>query len=289
MTAKIIDGKQVAQQVRAEVKRRVDDILDRGGRRPCLAVILAGDDPASAIYVRNKEKACEKSGIKSLMKRLPESVSAEELHKVIDSLNNDADVDGILLQLPLPEALRPLEADFLEQIRPDKDVDGFHPVNIGKLQLGLTAPVACTPLGVMRLLEASGEDLTGKHAVVIGRSNTVGKPMLQLLLQQNATVTVTHSRTRNLSEICQEADILIAALGRAEFVTSDMVKPGAIVIDVGINRTAEGKVTGDVDFESVSEKAGYITTVPGGVGPMTIAMLLKNTLHCYNIHEGTDA
>lgn len=286
MTARIIDGKLVSRKVKEEVKARVAALAAEGRRQPCLAVILAGDDPASAIYVRNKQKACAFSGIQSMMKRLPADVSETELQEVIKELNEDPAVDGILLQLPLPEALRSLEPTFLEQISPDKDVDGFHPINIGRLALGLPAPVACTPFGVMRLLEECGESLEGKLAVVIGRSHTVGKPMLQLLLQKNATVIVTHSRTKDLATLTRQADVIIAALGKAHFVTADMVKDGAIVIDVGINRDEDGKVTGDVDFGPVSEKAAYITTVPGGVGPMTIAMLLENTLLCYAMHEG---
>lgn len=288
MKAKIIDGRAVAKKVKAEVKAEVDKLTAAGKRQPCLSVILAGDDPASAIYVRNKEKACKANGIISRMIKLPADVSAEKLREVIRTLNDDPEVDGILLQLPLPEPLRPQEADFLNMIRPDKDVDGFHPVNIGRLTLGLEAPVACTPYGCLRLLQETGETLEGKLAVIIGRSNTVGKPMLQLLLQQNATVIICHSRTRNLPELCRMADIIIAAVGRAEFVTGDMVKEGAIVIDVGINRQENGKLLGDVNFPEVSEKASYMTKVPGGVGPMTIAMLLKNTLQCYGMHEDED-
>lgn len=283
--AQIIDGKKTAKKVKAEIKEQVDRIREAGGRIPCLSVILAGDDPASAIYVRNKEKACQENGIISRMIKLPADVTAEKLREVITELNDDPEVDGILLQLPLPDHLRKEEASFLNLIHPDKDVDGFHPINIGRLALGLPAPVACTPYGCMRLLEETGEPIEGKLALVIGRSNTVGKPMIQLLLRKNATVIVCHSRTRNLPELCRQADIIIAAVGRAEFVKGDMVKPGAIVIDVGINRQPDGKLLGDVNFPEVSEKASFITKVPGGVGPMTIAMLLKNTMLCYEEHE----
>lgn len=283
--AQIIDGRETAKKVKAEVKAEVDRLSAEGRRTPCLAVILAGDDPASAIYVRNKEKACKANGIISKMIKLPADVSAEKLSSVIKELNDDPKVDGILLQLPLPDHLRKDEADFLNMIKPDKDVDGFHPINIGRLALGLPAPIACTPYGCLRLIEETGEEIEGKLALVIGRSNTVGKPMIQLLLRKNATVIVCHSRTRNLPELSRQADIIIAAVGKAEFVTGDMVKEGAIVIDVGINRQENGKLLGDVNFPEVSEKAAYITKVPGGVGPMTIAMLLKNTLLCYEEHE----
>lgn len=285
MTAKIIDGKETAKKVKAEVKKQVDDFLAAGKRKPCLSVILAGSDPASAIYVRNKERACRANGIESRLLKLPDDVEAETLRQVIRDLNEDPAVDGILLQLPLPAHLRKLEPEFLNMIKPDKDVDGFHPINIGRLALGLPAPVACTPYGCIRLIEESGETIEGKLAIVIGRSNTVGKPMIQLLLQKNATVIVCHSRTRDLPALCRQADIVIAAVGKAEFVTGDMVKEGAIVIDVGINRQPDGKLLGDVNFPEVSAKASYITKVPGGVGPMTIAMLLKNTLLCYGLHE----
>ncbi len=286
MTAQIIDGKKVSQEVKDEIKEQLAVYLDTGRRTPCLAVILAGNDPGSAVYVRNKRKACEATGIKSIVRRLPETVTHEELIAVIGELNDDPEIDGILLQLPLPGALHAGENQYLELVSPEKDVDGFHPLNIGRLVLGLPAPQACTPAGVMRLLDETGESLEGKLALIIGRSNTVGKPLIQLLLQQNATVIVAHSRTRNLEALAKQADVLIAAVGKAHFVTADMVKPGAIVIDVGINRGEDGKVTGDVDFGPVSEKASYITTVPGGVGPMTIAMLLQNTLYCYEIREG---
>ncbi len=286
MTAQIIDGKKVSKEVKDEIKEQLAVYLETGRRTPCLAVILAGNDPGSAVYVRNKQKACEQTGITSIVKRLPETVTREELTAVIEDLNQDPEVDGILLQLPLPGSLHAEENEFLELVSPEKDVDGFHPINIGRMVLGLASPQACTPAGVMRLLEESGENLEGKLALIIGRSNTVGKPLIQLLLQQNATVMVAHSRTKNLAALASQADILIAAVGKAHFVTEDMVKEGAIVIDVGINRGEDGKVTGDVDFEPVSQKASYITTVPGGVGPMTIAMLLQNTLYCYEAREG---
>ncbi len=285
MKARIIDGRATAKKVKAEVKAVTDVLRKEDKRPPCLSVILAGEDPASAIYVRNKEKACKANGILSVKHALPEDVSAEKLEEVIRALNEDERVDGILLQLPLPDHLNDRQAYFLNLIRPDKDVDGFHPLNVGRLTLGLDAPVACTPYGCMRLLEETGEDLEGKLALVIGRSNTVGKPMIQLLLQKNATVIVAHSRTKNLPELSRQADIIIAAVGQSEFLSGDMVKEGVIVIDVGINRQENGKLLGDVNFPEVSEKASYITTVPGGVGPMTVAMLLKNTLKCYEMHN----
>jgi len=234
-----------------------------------------GENPASQVYVRNKENGCIKAGIRSTVIRLPEDCSQEELEKTVVSLNEDESVHGILVQLPLPKGLN--EESVLRLIDPNKDVDGFHAMNSGRLMNGQPGFVPCTPLGVMKLLKNYGIDPNGKHAVVIGRSNIVGKPMAMLLLQANATVTICHSRTQNLSEITRQADILVAAVGRANFVTADMVKPGAAVIDVGINRV-DGKIVGDVDFDAVSEVAGYITPVPGGVGQMTIAMLLSNTL-----------
>lgn len=238
-------------------------------------MVLVGENPASQVYVRNKENGCIKAGIRSTVIRLEESCTQEELEKTVSSLNEDASVHGILVQLPLPKHLD--EARVLRLIDPDKDVDGFHAMNSGRLMNGQQGFVPCTPLGVMKLLESYGINPAGKHAVVIGRSNIVGKPMAMLLLQANATVTICHSRTQNLAEITRQADILVAAVGRANFVTADMVKPGAAVIDVGINRV-DGKIVGDVDFDAVSEVAGHITPVPGGVGQMTIAMLLSNTL-----------
>ena len=274
MAATMIDGRAVAKAFKEEIAEKAAKMI-AGGIEPHLAVVLVGENPASQVYVRNKENGCIKAGIRSTVIRLDEACTQEELEKTVVSLNEDASVHGILVQLPLPRHLD--EARVLRLIDPDKDVDGFHAMNSGRLMNGQPGFVPCTPLGVMKLLESYGIDPCGKHAVVIGRSNIVGKPMAMLLLAANATVTVCHSRTQNLSEITRQADILVAAVGRANFVTADMVKPGAAVIDVGINRV-DGKIVGDVDYDAVSEVAGYITPVPGGVGQMTIAMLLSNTL-----------
>ena len=274
MAATLIDGRAVAKAFKEEIAQKTARMIE-GGIQPHLAVVLVGENPASQVYVRNKENGCIKAGIRSTVIRLEETCTQEELEKTVVSLNEDASVHGILVQLPLPRHLD--EARVLRLIDPDKDVDGFHAMNSGRLMNGQPGFVPCTPLGVMKLLESYGVDPCGKHAVVIGRSNIVGKPMAMLLLAANATVTVCHSRTQNLKEITRQADILVAAVGRANFVTADMVKPGAVVIDVGINRV-DGKIVGDVDFDAVSETAGYITPVPGGVGQMTIAMLLANTL-----------
>ena len=274
MAATMIDGRAVAKAFKEEIAEKTAQMI-AGGIQPHLAVVLVGENPASQVYVRNKENGCIKAGIRSTVIRLDEGCTQEELEKTVTSLNEDASVHGILVQLPLPRHLD--EARVLRLIDPDKDVDGFHAMNSGRLMNGQPGFVPCTPLGVMKLLESYGIDPAGKHAVVIGRSNIVGKPMAMLLLQANATVTVCHSRTQNLKEITKQADILVAAVGHANFVTADMVKPGAAVIDVGINRV-DGKIVGDVDYDAVSEVAGYITPVPGGVGQMTIAMLLSNTL-----------
>ena len=274
MTATLIDGRAVAKAFKEEIAQRTQAMIAQGVT-PHLAVVLVGEDPASQVYVRNKENGCIKAGIRSTVIRLEEDCTQQELEETVKRLNADASVDGILVQLPLPKHLN--EASVLRLIDPDKDVDGFHAMNSGRLMNGQPGFVPCTPLGVMKLLEAYGIDPAGKHAVVIGRSNIVGKPMTMLLLRANATVTICHSRTQNLAEITRQADILVAAVGRANFVTADMVKPGAAVIDVGINRV-DGKIVGDVDFDAVSGVAGYITPVPGGVGQMTIAMLLANTL-----------
>ncbi len=268
---KIIDGKAVAADIRAQLKDRIG----RSGKEVGLAVVMVGDNPASRVYVRNKEKACRETGILSRTYELPEGVSQPELEALIVSLAADERVHGILLQLPLPEGLDARSA--LAKIPPSKDVDGFSAENLGKLVRGERALVACTPFGVMKLLESAGISPAGKRAVVLGRSETVGKPLALLLLNADATVTVCHSRTENLKEICREADILVSAVGKPGFVTEDMVKEGAVVIDVGINRGADGKLCGDVDFERVAPKTSYITPVPGGVGPMTVAMLLCNT------------
>ena len=273
MSAVWMDGRAVAKAYKEEIARETEAILS-SGVTPHLAVVLVGENPASQVYVRNKENACQKAGIRSSVIRLSEDCTQDELEKVVASLNNDEGVHGILVQLPLPAHLD--EARILALIDPDKDVDGFHAMNSGRLMNGQSGFVPCTPLGVMKLLEAYRIPLEGRHAVVIGRSNIVGKPMAMLLLAQNATVTVCHSRTKNLAELTRQADILVAAVGKAGFVTADMVKPGAVVIDVGINRV-DGQIVGDVDA-LVSEVAGYMTPVPGGVGQMTIAMLLANTL-----------
>ena len=275
MSAKIIDGKAVAASIRASVKDKVAALVQRGVR-PGLAVILAGDDPASRVYVRNKVRACEETGVRSELHELPGSVSEAELLQRVAKLNADAAVHGILVQLPLPKHIN--SDRVLEAVAPAKDVDGFHLENLGALVAGRPGVVPCTPAGVMRLIEHAGVDLAGRHAVVIGRSNIVGKPQALLLLQKNATVTIAHSKTRDLPSITRQADVLVAAVGRAKLVTADMVKPGACVIDVGVNRLPDGTLAGDVDFDSVKAVAGSITPVPGGVGPMTIAMLLENCL-----------
>ena len=273
MSAVLIDGRSVANRWKASIAKETESLLARG-ITPHLAVVLVGENPASQVYVRNKENACIKAGIRSTVIRLEETCTQEELERVVLSLNADAGVSGILVQLPLPAHLD--EARVLALIDPDKDVDGFHAMNSGRLMNGEPHFVPCTPLGVMKLLEAYEIPVRGKRAVVIGRSNIVGKPMAMLLLAQDATVTICHSRTENLADITRQADILVAAVGRAGFVTADMVKPGAAVIDVGINRV-DGKIVGDVHPE-VEQVAGYLTPVPGGVGQMTIAMLLANTL-----------
>jgi methylenetetrahydrofolate dehydrogenase (NADP+)/methenyltetrahydrofolate cyclohydrolase len=275
MTATIIDGKAVSDRLKTQIASEVAD-LKAQGRTVGLAVILVGDDPASHIYVRNKIMACEKTGIVSTEHRLPADVSEAELLKVIDSLNKDRAIHGILLQLPLPAHLD--ENKMVLAISPDKDVDGLHPLNAGRLMAGLPGMVPCTPQGSLMLIKEIKQDLTGLHAVVIGRSLLFGKPMAQLLLGENCTVTHCHSKTRDLAAVCRQADILVAAVGRAGMVKGDWVKPGAIVIDVGINRIAEKKVVGDVAYDEAAQVAGAITPVPGGVGPMTIACLLANTL-----------
>ena len=272
MTAQIIDGKTVATQIRAQTKAEVAK-LDRA---PALAVIMVGDNPASAVYVRNKIKACNEAGIISIERHLPDSCSEETLLSQIEALNRDDTVDGILVQLPLPAQIR--SGLVLEKIDPDKDVDGFHIYNTGKLMTTGGGFKPCTPAGIMELLQAIGYNVEGKHAVILGRSNIVGKPLAMLMLQANATVTMTHSHTPDLKRYTNDADILVAAIGKPKFVTADMIKKGAVVIDVGVNRDENGKLCGDVDTESAKDVAGWITPVPGGVGPMTIAMLLHNTL-----------
>ena len=274
MAAQLLDGKAMSEELRAEIARKVAALKERGVT-PGLAVILVGDDPASQIYVRNKGIGCEKTGMHSVTIRMPEDTTQQALEGQIRALNADPAIHGILVQLPLPPHLD--EAAALAAIAPEKDVDGFHVQNAGRLLCGLPGVVACTPKGAMEMIRRTGVDLAGKEAVVVGRSNIVGKPMAMLLLQANCTVTMCHSRTADLASHTRRADILVAAVGRPGFITADMVKPGAIVIDVGINRV-DGKVVGDVDFEHVKDVAGWITPVPGGVGRMTITMLLQNTL-----------
>ena len=273
--AKLIDGKAISAAVRAEVAAAVTE-LKKQGITPGLAVILVGDDPASRIYVNNKKKACAEVGFYSEEITLPADTTEQQLLAVVDELNNRADIHGILCQLPLPKPLS--DKTVIEAISPKKDVDAFHAENVGHIMIGDHTFLPCTPAGVMELLRRSGVAVEGKQCVVVGRSNIVGKPMAMLLLQQNGTVTICHSRTWNLKEVCRTADILVAAVGRPKFITADMVKPGAAVIDVGMDRDENGKLCGDVDFDNVEPIAGYITPVPGGVGPMTIAMLMKNTL-----------
>ena len=274
MAAEILDGKMMSEKLRAEIAQRVAALKGKGVT-PGLAVILVGNDPASEIYVRNKGKGCEEVGIYSRTIRLPEETTRQELDREIEKLNADPAIHGILVQLPLPKHLDEQEA--LAKILPEKDVDGFHLINAGHMMTGTDGVIACTPRGALYMIKSTGIDLNGKEAVVIGRSNIVGKPMAMLLLRENCTVTMCHSRTKNLAEHTRRADILVAAVGKAGFVTADMVKDGAVVIDVGINRV-DGKVRGDVDFENVKEKAAWITPVPGGVGRMTITMLLDNTV-----------
>ncbi|MBE6763400.1 MAG: bifunctional methylenetetrahydrofolate dehydrogenase/methenyltetrahydrofolate cyclohydrolase FolD [Ruminococcaceae bacterium] len=273
--AVIIDGKAVSAAVRAEVAAEVEQLKAKG-ITPGLAVIIVGDDPASRVYVNNKKKACSEVGMYSEEFALPADTTQEELLALVASLNGRSDINGILCQLPLPKGLS--DKDVIEAISPVKDVDAFHAQNVGNIMIGDYRFLPCTPAGVMELLHRAGVEVAGKRCVVIGRSNIVGKPMAMLLLHENGTVTVCHSRTQELAAICREADILVAAVGKAKFVTADMVKPGAAVIDVGMNRDENGKLCGDVDYASVEPIAGYITPVPGGVGPMTIAMLMKNTL-----------
>lgn len=279
MSAKLIDGKAIAQKIREDIKKEVKCLQDNG-IIPGLAVILVGNDPASQVYVGHKEKACKEVGFHSQIYRLAEDISQTELLNLIKKLNNDKNIHGILVQLPLPKHLD--EKEVINTIAPNKDVDGFHPLNAGALFIGEKSLVPCTPKGCIYLLKEIGYDLQGKKAVIVGRSNIVGKPIAVLLLNENATVTICHSRTQNLKEELLKADVVVAAVGRANFITGDMIKPGAVIIDVGINRLDNGKLVGDVEFETVKEKAGWITPVPGGVGPMTIAMLMQNTLEAVN-------
>lgn len=279
----LIDGKAVSLQVKQQVKQECDKLKTKGVT-PGLAVIIVGDDPASQVYVRNKEKACEECGFYSVKYALDADTTQDELNALIDKLNKDEKINGILCQLPLPKHLD--DKEVINRIDPIKDVDAFHPVNVGAIMIGDYNFLPCTPAGVMELIHSTGVDVTGKKAVVIGRSNIVGKPMAMLLLHENATVEITHSKTIDLKSITKEADILVAAIGRAKFVTADMVKNGAIVIDVGMNRDENGKLCGDVDFENVKDKCSFITPVPGGVGPMTISMLMRNTLTAAKLQNG---
>lgn len=271
-----LDGKIVSQEIRYRLRARTDDFRQRYGYAPGLAVILVGDDPASRVYVRNKHRACEEVGFLSTGYTLPVDTTEEELLALIERLNHDDTVHGILVQLPLPKHIR--ESVVVSAISPDKDVDAFHPVNVGKIMTGNHTFLPCTPAGITEILHYYGIHAEGKHCVVIGRSNIVGKPMALLLLEENGTVTICHSKTQNLAELTRQADILVVAVGKPHFVTADMIKPGAVIIDVGINRLDDGKLCGDVDEASVSDVAAALTPVPGGVGPMTITMLLNNTL-----------
>ena len=271
----ITDGKELAGTIRTELKQEVENIKKKGVQ-PKLAVIMVGEDKASAVYVRNKSKACNEVGVEYEEFLLPTETTMDKLLGLIETLNQDTNIDGILLQSPIPKHLDIDEA--FRAIDPGKDVDGFHPVNVGKLSLNQDCFVSCTPFGIIKMLETYHVPIEGKHAVIIGRSNIVGKPLIQCLLNKNATVTICHSKTQNLEEVTKQADILIAAIGKPEFVTANMVKEGATVIDVGINRTEDGKLVGDVNFEEVSKQASYITPVPGGVGPMTVAMLMTNVV-----------
>ena len=282
----IIDGKKVPANVKESVRLETDRLIAEHGVTPGLAVVIVGDDPASRVYVNNKKKACGLVGFKSEEYALPAETTQEELLALVDTLNKKPDINGILVQLPLPEHLD--DKAVIERISPEKDVDAFHAVNVGKIMLGEYDFLPCTPAGVMEMLRQYEIPVEGRECVVIGRSNIVGKPMGMLLLHENGTVTICHSRTKNLKEVCQRADILVAAVGKAKFVTADMVKDGAVVIDVGMNRDENGKLCGDVDFENVKDKCSYITPVPGGVGPMTIATLMKNTLKACRLQNGID-
>jgi methylenetetrahydrofolate dehydrogenase (NADP+)/methenyltetrahydrofolate cyclohydrolase len=287
MAASLIDGKRIAQQVRAELAGEVAKWVAAGNRQPGLAAVLVGDDPASHVYVKSKRKACAEAGLASWLHQLPASTRTSQLLELIGQLNADPDVDGILVQLPLPQQID--EFAILAAVDPWKDVDGFGPENSGLLTLNRPRHVACTPLGIWELLQREKIPLCGQHVVILGRSGTVGKPLALLLMQKhsqaNATVTVCHSMSKQIGELCRQADVIVAAIGRAHFLTADMVRPGAVIIDVGINRLPDGKLVGDVDFANVANIASAITPVPGGVGPMTIAMLLRNTLHACRLRS----
>ena len=281
----IIDGKAVSASVKAQVKEECE-ALKAKGVAPGLAVIIVGEDPASQVYVRNKERACEECGFYSKKYALPAETTQEELNALVDELNNDKSINGILCQLPLPSHLD--DKEVINRISPKKDVDAFHPENVGQIMIGDYSFLPCTPAGVIELIKSTGIDISGKKAVVIGRSNIVGKPMAMLLLHENATVEIAHSKTKDIAETARSADILVVAIGKAKFVKSDMVKDGAVVIDVGMNRDENGKLCGDVDFEDVKDKCSFITPVPGGVGPMTISMLMKNTLTAAKLQNGIE-
>ena len=274
----LIDGKKVSGEIRNRLADEIQELKKKAGKTPGLATVLVGDDPASAVYVRNKNKVCGELGFQSFEQKLSADTSEEKLLQLVGELNSNKDVHGILVQLPLPDQID--SEKILQAIDPKKDVDGFHPVNVGKLVVGNALLTPCTPTGIIALLDRYDIEISGKHAVIIGRSNIVGKPVSMLLLHRNATITICHSRTQNLEEVTRSADILVAAVGRANFVTDEMVSEGTVVIDVGINRV-DGKLTGDIDFEPVSKKASHITPVPGGVGPMTIALLMENTLKAF--------
>jgi methylenetetrahydrofolate dehydrogenase (NADP+)/methenyltetrahydrofolate cyclohydrolase len=282
--AQQMSGKVVSAQVREALKEETKNLIESTGIYPGLAVILVGNDPASQVYVRNKQLACEELGFHAFEYKLSENTTQQQLLDLINVLNKDAKVHGILVQLPLPEHLD--EQSVLYAIAPEKDVDAFHPLNVGKIMIGNYDVLPCTPAGVMEMLDAYGISIAGKQCVVVGRSNIVGKPMAMLLLQRSGTVTICHSKTKNLAEICAGADILVVAIGKPNFITADMVKEGAVVVDVGINRLENKKLCGDVDFQQVAPKASYITPVPGGVGPMTITMLMKNTLRAAKVQNG---
>ena len=275
----ILDGKQLSQELKDEMRQEVEALAQKYGRRPCLMVVIVGNNPASQSYVRGKIKATEYVGFDGSLVSLPEDVTEDALIAEIERLNQDEQVDGILVQLPLPKHIS--EDRVIAAISPEKDVDGFHATNVARLWLNQPCIVPCTPKGVIVMLDRAGIEITGKNAVVVGRSNIVGKPVAKLLLDRNATVTIAHSRTKNLKEVCRQADILVAAVGRPQMLTADYIKPGAAVIDVGINRLEDGRLVGDVDFEGAKAIAGAITPVPGGVGPMTITMLMRNTIECF--------
>ena len=278
LAARILEGKVFAAQIKEEAKLGVETLQKDFGITPSLAVVIVGENPASKVYVRNKHKTCEELGIRSIVVEMAENATKDELITKIDELNADKSINGILVQLPLPADIKSHEEEILNRIDPLKDVDGFHPYNVGKLVTGSPTLVPCTPAGCLKMLDLAGIEIDGKRAVIIGRSNIVGKPMLHLLMSRHATVTVCHSHTHNLSEVTREADILVAAMGKPKFVTADMIKPGAVIVDVGINRIAPKKLVGDVDFEAAVEVASAITPVPGGVGLLTVAMLMQNVI-----------